>query len=92
MSMNAQGLFVAAAVGTLFATAGCASDDSNENTVTTKEAVHCLGINECKGLSECAGPKGENSCQGLNECKGMGWISVASEQDCADQGGTVLES
>lgn len=91
MATNTQAFLIAAAVGTLFATTGCGSDDNNDGTASTTEAVRCQGINECKGLSECAGPKGENSCQGHNECKGMGWVTVDTEQACVDQGGMVLQ-
>ena len=51
------------------------------------KAVHCLGINACKGTSEC-GVDGAHGCKGHNECKGKGWTSL-SAKDCAAQKGTV---
>jgi len=30
-------------------------------------------------------------CMGVNECKGKGWISTATEQECTDKGGTVMQ-
>lgn len=49
--------------------------------------VHCLGINACKGTSEC-GVDGAHGCKGQNECKGKGWISL-TKKDCKKQKGTV---
>ncbi|MFN0249683.1 MAG: hypothetical protein ACKV2T_22570 [Kofleriaceae bacterium] len=66
--------------------AGCADDNTSED----QQAVKCEGINECKGTSECAGPDGANDCQGMNTCEGMGWISVETEKECTDKGGTVI--
>ena len=51
--------------------------------------IHCLGINSCKGKSECA-VDGKTSCKGHNACKGQGWISLSSAKKCAKQKGTVL--
>ena len=42
-------------------------------------AVHCSGVNSCKGTSECKSAK--NSCKGMNSCKGQGWTSM-SKADC----------
>ena len=49
--------------------------------------VHCLGVNACKGTSEC-GVDGAHGCKGHNECKGKGWTSL-TKKDCAKQKGTV---
>jgi hypothetical protein len=49
--------------------------------------VHCLGVNSCKGTSECA-VEGGSSCKGMNACKGHGWISL-TKKECAAQKGTV---
>ncbi|MBI5247458.1 MAG: hypothetical protein HY923_09765 [Elusimicrobia bacterium] len=49
--------------------------------------VHCLGVNACKGTSEC-GVDGAHACKGHNECKGKGWTAL-SAKDCAAQKGTV---
>ena len=51
--------------------------------------VHCLGVNSCKGKSDCMTPK--NSCKAMNACKGQGWIFVESEKACADAGGKVMD-
>jgi len=44
-------------------------------------AMHCAGVNSCKGMSECKSAK--NSCKGMNSCKGQGWTSM-SKADCKD--------
>lgn len=54
----------------------------------TEKQIHCLGINECKGKSECA-VDGAHGCSGGNECKGKGWISV-SMKECTDKNGKVV--
>lgn len=70
--------------------AGCSkSGESSEAAAPSAEAsVKCLGINECKGQTQCGVPGG-TSCAGQNECKGKGWLKV-SAVDCAEKGGTVL--
>ena len=49
--------------------------------------VHCLGVNACKGTSECA-VEGGAACKGQNACKGKGWTSL-TKKDCKAQKGTV---
>lgn len=83
---NISSAFALASLLLAGATAGCADETSD-----TQQAVKCQGINKCEGMSECAGPDGANDCQGMNKCEGMGWVSVGTEKECTDQGGTVLE-
>lgn len=52
-----------------------------------EDKVHCLGINACKGKSEC-GVEGAHGCAGHNACKGKGWVTL-TRKECADQKGTV---
>ncbi len=56
-------------------------------TSATTAKVHCLGINSCKGKSDCHSPK--NACKGMNACKGKGWNFAESAKACEDAGGTV---
>jgi hypothetical protein len=51
--------------------------------------VHCLGVNSCKGKSDCHTPK--NACKGMNACKGQGWVFKESAKTCTDEGGKVLD-
>ncbi|MGE3597010.1 MAG: hypothetical protein AB7N70_15805 [Dehalococcoidia bacterium] len=53
------------------------------------DGVHCMGINACKGQTECKTAAG--ACNGTNACKGQGWLTVASAEECADKGGHVVE-
>ena len=52
------------------------------------KAVHCYGINTCKGTSDCATAK--NSCKGQNTCKGQGFKEESKDQCMAD-GGSLTE-
>jgi hypothetical protein len=47
-----------------------------------------MGINACKGTSECA--TATSSCKGSNSCKGQGWVHT-SKEDCTAKGGKVVE-
>jgi hypothetical protein len=51
------------------------------------EKVHCLGINSCRGKSECA-VEGKNQCSGQNACRGHGWVSLTAKA-CKKQKGAV---
>ena len=53
------------------------------------KAVHCYGINTCKGTSDCATAK--NSCKGQNNCKGMGFKAESKDQ-CKADGGSLTEA
>lgn len=70
----AASLFVAGAANTAFAAA-----HSKEMA-----KVHCLGVNACKGQSECA--TASSSCKGQNACKGQG-MKVLSLKECTAKGG-----
>lgn len=54
----------------------------------SEDKVHCMGVNACKGKSECA-VEGKSGCAGHNACKGQGWVTLA-KKDCAEQKGTVV--
>ena len=48
--------------------------------------VHCVGVNSCKGQSECK--TASSSCKGLNSCKGQGFLSM-TKAECDSAGGKV---
>jgi uncharacterized membrane protein len=73
IAMAAAGLFVS---GAAIAPASAADD--------TK--VQCIGVNACKGKSECATE--HNGCAGQNACKGQGW-STLTEKECRTRGGVA---
>ncbi|MBM3564369.1 MAG: hypothetical protein FJX16_00885 [Alphaproteobacteria bacterium] len=51
--------------------------------------VHCLGVNSCKGKTDCHTPK--NECKGMNAGKGKGWVFTESAKACKEAGGKVLD-
>jgi hypothetical protein len=68
---------------------GKAADTPAMPPAPSGDNVHCLGVHECKGKSECH-VAGGHACVGQNECKGKGWISLP-KADCVKKGGTILE-
>ncbi|NOS97641.1 MAG: hypothetical protein HOP25_04135 [Methylotenera sp.] len=57
---------------------------SAEKTMEAK--IHCVGINACKGTSDCK--TANNACKGQNICKGIGFTSTTAK-DCAAKGGML---
>ena len=75
LATAAAGLFLAGATG----------------TVSAAEAgkIHCVGLNACKGKSECK--TANNACKGQNECKGQGFVYMTPDA-CKAKGGTIEKS
>jgi uncharacterized membrane protein len=73
--IGAAGALAAAAF--VFALSGAAAPAMAKKAQRT---VHCMGINACKGMSECktaeSGCKGQNSCRG--HCQEPFWLENAS--------------
>lgn len=82
-SSKLNGIAFATAAAALFAVAPVASVQAADG------AVHCAGINACKGQGACK--TAENACHGQNSCKGHGWVGVASAEECTTKGGTVAK-
>jgi hypothetical protein len=70
--------------------ASAAGDSPAMPPAPSGDKVHCLGVHECKGKSECH-VAGGHACVGQNDCKGKGWISLP-KSECLKKGGTVLDS
>ena len=86
------GTMIAVTAAGLFAAACASSPKANDSTTpaATGEktaAVHCNGVNACKGQASCKTEK--NACKGQNACKGMGFVETASADECTAKGGTV---
>lgn len=81
-----RGAAILASAAALLLAQGCGSSDEKAEAKT--EALKCLGANECKAMSECAGGQGMSTCKGLNECMGMGWVYTPTEAACTEKGGT----
>lgn len=79
LAIASQAALLAVALAALPATAQAKS----------AKAVHCYGINTCKGTSDCATAK--NSCKGQNSCKGMGFKAESKDQ-CMTDGGSLTEA
>lgn len=80
--LNGTALAVAAVAIALAGTAPPAE-------AATTGRVQCLGVNSCKGKSDCHTPK--NACKGNNSCKGQGWLYQESAKACEDAGGKALD-
>ena len=76
-----------AAAAALVAIAGAATAPAIAKEGTTA-AVHCYGVNTCKGTSDCK--TAANACKGQNECKGHGFKAMTAAA-CAKAGGTLTE-
>jgi len=50
------------------------------------KAVHCYGVNSCKGTSDCK--SGTHDCKGQNDCKGQGF-KAESKSQCKVDGGSL---
>lgn len=75
------GLALAAAAATLFATAPMTA-----SAAESKEG-HCMGVNACKGKSDCK--TAHNACEGKNACKGKGMVMM-DEETCEQMGGDFV--
>lgn len=86
--MNAlgRGMLIASAAAALVMSGNAVARATDK----TGEAVHCAGINACKGHGSCAGA--ESSCMGKNECKGKGWVETSSAEECTKKGGKVVDA
>lgn len=79
--------FAAAAAVMALSTFAMSSPASAEEAKDAK-AVHCYGVNSCKGTSDCKTAK--NECKGMNSCKGEGFKELAAKA-CTAQGGSLTE-
>ena len=57
-------------------------------TVSAAETgmIHCVGVNACKGQSDCK--TASNACKGQNECKGQGFVAMTAKE-CTAKGGMI---
>jgi hypothetical protein len=55
---------------------------------TKSDAVHCYGVNSCKGMSDCK--SGNHDCKGMNSCKGQGFKATTASA-CTAAGGSLTE-
>lgn len=89
MTKPQQGSLACAAAFFAFATAACAATPpggSSGLAVAASDKVHCYGVHECKGNSDCK--TSESSCKGQNACKGHGF-KASTAKACFESGGTI---
>jgi hypothetical protein len=86
MNNMKSGIAIATAAAAFFA---FGANIAVAQTSDALAAVHCAGINSCKGTSECK--SATNECKGLNGCKGQGWVTKASAGECTAAKGKVLK-
>jgi uncharacterized membrane protein len=72
-----------AAAAALIALSG-ASVSAPAFAKSTAAAVHCYGVNACKGQSDCK--SGNHDCKGMNDCKDQGFKAETAKQCKADGG------
>lgn len=90
MFKNISGQFTGAALA--LAVAGIASSAAfaaEKPAADKTDAVHCSGVNSCKGHNDCK--TAENACAGAGSCKGHGYLVMPSKA-CADVGGKVVDA
>jgi hypothetical protein len=76
-----RGVTLATAAAVVFAAAPVLA---GENAETAK--VHCVGVNACKGKSDCQ--TASSACKGHNACKGHGFVAMP-KRTCEQIGGKV---
>ncbi len=87
MSIKMQAGLAAAAA--MLALSGAAVSVHAQTTTTAlADAVHCYGVNSCKGQSDCKSY--DHACKGQNSCKGQGFKAESAEK-CAADGGTTTQ-
>ena len=83
-TIKSGALLAAAAAALAFSgVAGAAT-----TSVSAGDAVHCAGVNSCKGKGDCA--TAENACKGQNACKGHGFIGEKAGA-CLAKGGKIID-
>lgn len=82
-SLTLGGIALATVAAGLFAMNTPAVAGMNGNS---GEMVKCMGVNACKGKSDCK--TAHSSCNGKNSCKGQGYVKM-SRHACEAIGGKV---
>jgi len=75
--MKGKSVITATAVAALFMTGLAHAAFADESG--TEARVKCVGVNSCKGHSDCK--SAANSCKGQNGCAGKGFVMM-SQAEC----------
>lgn len=76
----------AAGAALALAAAGLFASIPTQSFAEEAQAVHCYGVNACKGQNDCKTTK--NACKGQGSCKGQGFKSMTLAE-CNNAGGKV---
>lgn len=79
-----QGRAIAVAAAAVFAMAPLSAVAAQG-----EKTGHCVGVNSCKGQSDCK--TASSACKGQNACKGSGYKET-TKADCDKQGGKFEEA
>ena len=87
-TQSATSLAAAAAMFALSAAAFAASPPAGSSgmAIAAGDKVHCYGVHDCKGNSDCK--TADHSCKGQNACKGHGFKGMAAAE-CLSKKGTI---
>lgn len=91
MKTSTKASFASAALAVAMSAPAAAADSpagSVGAAVAAGDKVHCYGLHDCKGNSDCK--TAEHSCKGKNACKGHGFKAVTAK-DCLAQGGVIAD-
>jgi hypothetical protein len=85
---NSASLAAAAALMALSSAAFAAEAPAGSAgaAVGASDKVHCYGVHNCKGNSDCK--TAEHGCKGQNSCKGHGFKALDAKA-CLSKGGTI---
>nr|WP_314466926.1 hypothetical protein [uncultured Novosphingobium sp.] len=88
--MNAKSTSITFAATAALLALGAAANAVPASAQDAKaEAIHCYGVNSCKGTSDCK--TAQNDCKGMNACKGHGFKEMTAKA-CAAAGGRTTEA
>lgn len=87
ISLSRRGALIAAGAAVMVL-AGCAATGVATSPDSMAQ-VRCLGVNACKGTSDCK--TADNACKGQNQCKGQGFLSLSADE-CRAQGGRIASA
>ncbi len=92
MTLQTKGTTLAAAVGlfalSMSAFAADAPKGSNGLAIGANDKVHCYGVHDCKGNSDCKTT--DSACKGQNGCKGHGFKAISAKA-CLAADGTIAD-
>jgi len=91
MATSVASLFLAACSGAKTQHSDVSCPDLPQTRASS--GVKCLGVNTCKGLSECltkVAGRVDHACGGQNTCSGKGWLTVEDVDTCKAQGGKKM--